>query len=67
VKEFNLPGEAEILQGASGEIICSAAEDGGYDLIVMGARGLSYLQGVLIGSTTETVLKSSPCPVLIVH
>jgi len=66
-KEFDLPAEAEIAHGASAQMICSAAADGAYDMIVMGARGLSYLQEVLIGSTTETVLKASPCPVLIVH
>jgi nucleotide-binding universal stress UspA family protein len=66
-KEFNMPAEAEIVQGAAGQMVCASAEEGAYDMIVMGARGLSYLQGVLIGSTTETVLKSSPCPVLIVH
>jgi nucleotide-binding universal stress UspA family protein len=67
MKECNIPAEAEIVQGAPGPMICSVAEEGAYDMIVMGARGLSYLEGVLIGSTTETVLKTSPCPVLIVH
>lgn len=67
VKEFNVSAEAGIVQGAAGQRICSSAEEGAYDMIIMGARGLSYLQGVLIGSTTETVLKASPCPVLIVH
>jgi len=66
-KEFNIQAEAEIVQGATGQMVCAAAEEGAYDMIVMGARGLSYLHGVLIGSTTESVLKSSPCPVLIVH
>jgi len=56
-----------VLHGNPAETICSRAEEGGYDLIVMGARGLSYIQGLLIGSTTESVLRSSPCPVLIVH
>ncbi len=45
----------------------SACFSGGYDLVVMGASGLSYIQGLLVGSTTESVLRSSPCPVLIVH
>ncbi|MBI5075682.1 MAG: universal stress protein [Nitrospirae bacterium] len=57
----------EVLHGNPAETICSVAEEGGYDLVVMGARGLSYIQGLLIGSTTESVLRSSPCPVLIVH
>ena len=37
------------------------------DLIVLGARGLSFIKGILIGSVTDAVLKSSPCPVLVVH
>lgn len=57
----------KVLHGNPAETICDCAEEGGYDLVVMGARGLSYIQGILIGSTTESVLRSSPCPVLIVH
>jgi nucleotide-binding universal stress UspA family protein len=59
--------EGEVCEGHPGEVIPSHAEEGRYDLIVMGARGLSYVESVLIGSTTDAVLKSSPCPVLIVH
>lgn len=66
-KEFQIPAEGVILQGTPGSEICSAADEGSYDMVVMGARGLSYLEGVLLGSTTESVLKSSPSPVLIVH
>ena len=65
--EFDVQSEGVISQGTPGEMICSAADEGAYDMIVMGARGLSYIQGVLIGSTTESVLKASPCPVLVVH
>ena len=65
--EFNIHDEGVIYQGAPAEMICSAADGGTCDMIVMGARGLSYLQGVLIGSTTESVLRASPCPVLVVH
>ncbi len=37
------------------------------DLIVMGARGLSYTKRVILGSVSESVIKSSPCPVMIVR
>jgi nucleotide-binding universal stress UspA family protein len=58
-------GEAEILHGHPAEVIASRAEAGHYDLIVMGARGLSYVESALIGGTADAVLRSSPCPVLI--
>jgi len=67
MKDLKLPYDGEITQGKPYERICAAAEAGSHDMIVIGARGLSYLQGILIGSTTETVLKVSPCPVLVVH
>ena len=57
----------EIIHGNPGEAIPALSAGRDADLIVIGARGLSYLQSMLIGSTTEQVLKSSVCPVLIVH
>lgn len=66
-RDHGIEGGEELHQGSPSKLICSIAEEKRYDLIVMGARGLSYVQGVLVGSTTEAVLKSSPCPVMIVH
>lgn len=59
--------EGEALHGDPCEAIPAVAEELGADLVVMGARGLSYLKGMLVGSTTEAVLKTSPCPVLVVR
>jgi len=59
------PGE--LFHGMPGEVIPAVAGDRDHDLIVIGARGLSYTQGLLVGSTTAQVLRSAPCPVLIVH
>lgn len=67
IEKSGIQHSEEVLHGNPAETICDRAEKGGYDLVVMGARGLSYIQGLLIGSTTEAVLRSSPCPVLIVH
>lgn len=65
--ELGMEKGGEIFHGNPGEVIASLASGREADLIVIGARGLSYIQSMLIGSTTEQVLKSSPCPVLIVH
>lgn len=52
-------------EGAPDEVIVAEAERGGYDLIVMGSRGLSDLAGALMGSVAHKVLQGAPCPVLV--
>jgi nucleotide-binding universal stress UspA family protein len=66
-RECGIGARGEVLQGNPAEVIAALALEGKYDLLAMGGRGRSYIQSVLIGSTTEALLKSSPCPVLIVH
>lgn len=44
--------------------ICSGMD---IDLIVMGARGKTFFEGLLLGSVSESVVRSSSCPVFIVH
>jgi nucleotide-binding universal stress UspA family protein len=47
--------------------IVEYAEEGGYDLMVMGSRGLSGAARFVLGSTAEKVSRVAPCPVLIVR
>jgi nucleotide-binding universal stress UspA family protein len=47
--------------------IVSFSKGNDIDLIVMGARGLGLIKGMLIGSVTDAILKSSPCPILVIH
>jgi len=47
-------------------VITSAAKSAEADLIVVGARGLGGFERLLLGSVSENVLRSAPCPVLIV-
>ncbi len=54
-------------EGEPYERIVSFASEKDVDIIVMGARGLSFIKGVLIGSVTDSVLRTSPCPVLVIH
>ena len=39
----------------------------GYDLIIMGSRGMSGIKAALLGSVSHTVSQQAKCPVLIVH
>jgi nucleotide-binding universal stress UspA family protein len=48
-----------------GEAILEAAKS--HDLVVMGTHGHSGLERVLLGSTTEYIVKNSRKPVLVVH
>ena len=54
-------------EGEPYEKIVSFAQQNNTDLIVTGARGLGLIEGMLIGSVTDAVLKSSHCPVLVLH
>jgi len=47
------------------EILTAAAEKG-VDLIVMGSHGQTSFKDVIIGSTTERVVRKAPCHVLCV-
>ncbi len=41
------------------------AEHGGADLIVVGRRGLTAFEKLVMGSVSERVLRHAPCPVLV--
>ncbi len=65
--EKGLTASLNIIQGPPAEAILKVAETEGYDLIVMGSRGLNAWQGLLLGSTSQRVLQHGQIPVLIVR
>ena len=58
--------EAVIRFGDPPDEILKLAREGGYDLIVMGRRGLGCAAKVLLGSVSDKVVKQASCPVVVV-
>lgn len=53
--------------GNAAQEILRIAEQEGFDLIVIGAKGHSLLDKLLVGSVCETVMHHAACPVLVIH
>jgi nucleotide-binding universal stress UspA family protein len=66
-KDFEEEPLTEVWQGDPGRMIPALAGEKRSGLIVMGATGVSVVRSVLMGGTTDAVLKSSPCPVIVVR
>jgi nucleotide-binding universal stress UspA family protein len=58
--------ETLLKMGQAVETIVSVAENGDFDLIVIGARGLSTIKELLLGSVSHGVTAHAKCPVLVV-
>jgi nucleotide-binding universal stress UspA family protein len=56
-----------LLAGQPHEELVKYAVVNGLDLIVLGVRGHSLVETLFVGSTTDRVLRNSPCPVLSVQ
>lgn len=60
-----IPYEVHIKTGTPYEEIINVAEQGQYDTILIGHRGLSDLKRFFIGSVAAKVVRHSPCSVLV--
>jgi nucleotide-binding universal stress UspA family protein len=59
--------ESRLVRGRPARKILEVADECGCDLIVMGSHGRGRWHGALIGSTSQTVLRESPRPVLLMR
>ena len=66
VKEKNVVVKSLLREGRVVTEILKILETEKVDLIVMGARGISGIKKLFLGSTSEEVVKKANCPVLIV-
>jgi nucleotide-binding universal stress UspA family protein len=56
-----------MLEGNPHEKLIEYAKQINSDLIVLGVRGLGLVKSIMVGSTTDRVIRQAPCPVLSVH
>jgi nucleotide-binding universal stress UspA family protein len=62
-----VPCEPQVAVGDPADEILNFAQEGGYDLIVLGAQGRSSLRGFLLGTVHAKILHHAHKPVLIVR
>lgn len=68
-RNAGVPVETRQRDGAPASVIADEAMSGGYDLVVMGSRGLTQQdqEFSVLGSVTDRVLRRVSCPVLVVR
>ena len=59
--------EASILEGHPGHELVKAADEGGFDVVVVGAGSHSWMGNRLLGSVSSHVLHAAGCSVVVVH
>lgn len=58
--------QTDVVQGQPAHVILGVVESIKPDVIVLGARGMSTWQGLLLGSTSMAVVQRAEVPVLVV-
>lgn len=65
LQAYDLEVTYRVLSGPPHQRIVDVLRDGGYDLLFIGAYGHSRIIEMVLGSTTEYVLRNSPSPVFL--
>ena len=66
IKATNVQVEKLLVEGHAVEEIVRVANEGNFDLIAIGARGVSHMREMLLGSVTDGVIHHAHCPVLVI-
>jgi nucleotide-binding universal stress UspA family protein len=64
-REAGIDLQVHVLPGHAAELIVRRADEGGFDLVVVGHKG-HFLEDYLLGSTADRVAQHAVCPVMIV-
>jgi len=65
VQDAGIAVKTILLYGNVVDQIVKTAKDTGSELIIVGARGLSKFEELLLGSGSHGVLEKAPCPVIV--
>jgi nucleotide-binding universal stress UspA family protein len=65
-KHKDLQVSKKLVEGLAATKIVEEAKEGDFDLIVVGARGLGFLEELVLGSTTKLLVDKAETPVLVV-
>jgi nucleotide-binding universal stress UspA family protein len=66
-KDLDVEIETDIAVGHPVEQIIHRADTDHVDLIVLGRRGVSRFERMIVGSTSEKVFRYAHCPVMVVR
>jgi nucleotide-binding universal stress UspA family protein len=58
---------SKLMAGPAAEVIAERAEEGQFDLLVVGSRGRNMIASALLGGTSHRIIHLSKKPVLVVH
>lgn len=67
LSEQDVKLDTAVAVGNPSREICKKAKIEGYDVIVMGSRGLGRIPGLLMGSVSNRVCRNASCPVIVIH
>jgi nucleotide-binding universal stress UspA family protein len=66
IEKEHIPLTIKHVFGEPGPTIVREANDGEYDIVIIGSRGLNQFQQMVLGSVSHKVAKRAQCPVMIV-
>ncbi|HLZ09944.1 MAG TPA: universal stress protein [Chloroflexota bacterium] len=59
--------DVRVLEGSPTNMLVEAIVETRADLVVVGSHGRNAIQRLLIGSTSEHLIRHAPCPVLVIR
>lgn len=57
---------AHVIEGVPSEAILDYVENHAIDIIVQGKHDKNFLERLIFGSASETIIRKAPCPVIVV-